>query len=311
MNIIPLVFCFDDSLELPAGVCLTSLLENANDNTFYEIFILHSDYNSFHLNRSLKQLENKYPNCRITFRSVGNSFKGAYEIRGITTAAYYRLLIPELIPEYDKIMYHDVDVIFRRDLAEVFLETDIDDFYMAGVIATESLDVEVRRKRERLGLDWLTYIQSGCIIINSKKLREDSIVNLFKNEVASSKYEYQDMDIINLVCKGKLKTMAPAFNVTVEVSQLAACHVQQPFYTQSELQIAQKIGTIHYNGAKPWREYCVNFDYWWEYYRKSIFYDPKFYFEFYFSKLNYLDELTLWKRIKVLARFFKTGGKIK
>ena len=38
---LPILFTFDQSLEMPAGVCITSLLENAAPDTFYDIFILH------------------------------------------------------------------------------------------------------------------------------------------------------------------------------------------------------------------------------------------------------------------------------
>lgn len=311
MNIIPVVFCFDDHWELPAGVCISSLLENSNEDTFYDIFILYSSDCSFHLNGNLKRLEDRYSNCKITFRSVGDSFKDAYQVRGINTTTYYRLLIPELIPEYDKIMYHDVDVIFRTDLTSIFNETDVEDFYIAGVVSSEGLDPENRLKREKLGLDWQNYFLAGDLILNSKKIRDEGIIELFKYEVANAEYEYQDMDIINLVCKGKLKRMAPSFCVTVEVSRLAANSIIQPFYSLAELEEAQNSGIIHYNGAKPWKEYCINFDYWWEYYRKSIFFESKFYFDFYYSKLDYLDGLSLWKRVKILFRFFKTGGTFK
>ena len=42
MNIVPIVFAFDNNLILPACVCISSLMMNANEDTFYDIFILHS-----------------------------------------------------------------------------------------------------------------------------------------------------------------------------------------------------------------------------------------------------------------------------
>ena len=41
MKTVPILFTFDQSLLMPAGVCLTSLLESADADTFYDIFILH------------------------------------------------------------------------------------------------------------------------------------------------------------------------------------------------------------------------------------------------------------------------------
>ena len=47
MNIIPIAFAFDEKLIRPACVCLTSLLENANADSFYNVYIIHSDRISF------------------------------------------------------------------------------------------------------------------------------------------------------------------------------------------------------------------------------------------------------------------------
>ena len=38
---LPILFTFDQSLEMPAGVCISSLLEHTAPETFYDIFILH------------------------------------------------------------------------------------------------------------------------------------------------------------------------------------------------------------------------------------------------------------------------------
>lgn len=307
MNIIPIVFCFDDNWEMPAGVCLTSLLENANQDTFYDIFILHDSTTQYIHTTRIKNFADYYSNCRITFRSVGDLFCDAFEIRGITNSTYYRLLIPELIPEYDKIMYHDVDVIFRSDLSEVFMETNMEGYYVAGVNSSGGLSEVVRSKRAKLGLDWREYILAGNIILNSKEMRKDFIVEKFKKEVANSEYEYQDMDIINLVCKGKIKRMPPVFCGTYDIFKLAANQTSQPLYTLFELKEVERHGIVHYNGPKPWNGWCPNFDIWWEYYRHSVYFDAKHYFAFYHSKVNELDRLSLWKRVKLVLRYFTTG----
>lgn len=43
MNIIPIAFAFDNNLIMPAAVAFTSLLKNAAPETFYDIYILHSE----------------------------------------------------------------------------------------------------------------------------------------------------------------------------------------------------------------------------------------------------------------------------
>ena len=80
-------------------------------------------------------------------------------------------------------------------------------------------------------------------------------------------------------------------------------------WTDEEINHALEKGIVHYNGPKPWNSWCPNFDIWWETYRKSPIFDQRKYFEFFYSKMDVLDSLTLWKRVKILARYFIVGKK--
>lgn len=113
------------------------------------------------------------------------------------------------------------------------------------------------------------------------------------------------MDVINIVCKGRIKYLPPSYCIVGTTAEILS-DINQPYFSKEEANYALKYGIIHYNGAKPWKTWCLNFDIWWEYYRKSVFYDPKFYFDYYHNKLDEYDKLPLWKRIKILLRYFKT-----
>ena len=152
------------------------------------------------------------------------------------------------------------------------------------------------------------YIQSGFILLNNKEINKDGLVASFK-EVAKRKLKYQDQDTLNIVCQGKILYLSLEYNMTDysfhylinEKSRLKS------LFTCDEIAYASQNGNLHFNGHKPWKKYSVNFDIWWEYYRKSPFFDEKFYFEFFNSKLAELDRLSLMKRIKILVRYFVHG----
>ena len=306
--IVPIAFTFDGNLIMPAGICISSLLMNADTGTFYDIYILHSEKCDFSKTK-LANIPKYYPNCKINFRIVNSEFVTAYEIRGITTTAYYRLLIPEIIPEYDKVLYSDVDVIFREDLSKYY-QVDLDGYYMAGVDNASALRPNVQKYvKEKLGIDHkYGHFYSGNLVINSKKIKEDNIIPKFR-ELARKDFHQQDMDIINIACYGKIKPLSPAFCLTNYLTEILIKRRSEmlSFFTEEEIEHALKYGIVHYNGPKPWKQFCVNFDIWWEYYRKSPFYAEKWYYDFYNSKQNALDELSLWKRIKLLARYFLYG----
>lgn len=310
MRRIPIVFTFDNNLIMPASVCISSLLMNASADTFYDIFILHSEKCDFSKSQ-LVDIPNHFSNCKITFRTVNSEFVTAYEIRGITTTAYYRLLIPDLIPEYEKILYSDVDVIFREDLSKYY-QIDLDGYYMAGVDNASALRPNVQKYiKEKLGIDHkYGHFYSGNLIINSKKIKEDNIIPQFR-ELAKRDFHQQDMDIINIACYGKIKALSPAFCLTNYLTEILVKRKSEMlnFFKEEELKHALQSGIVHYNGPKPWKQYCVNFDIWWEYYRKCPFYDETFYFDFYNKKQDELETLSLLKRIKLLIRFFIYGRK--
>ncbi|CDC64094.1 stress protein [Bacteroides sp. CAG:770] len=309
---IPVVFAFDKNLVMPACVCISSLLMNAKKDTSYDIFILHPANQSM-TQTDLVKLSEYYDNCKLTFRPVGNEFDNAFEIRGITTPAYYRLLIPEIIPEYDKIIYSDVDVIFRRDLSDLY---SID---LAGVYMAATYDVGMNLGKDGVahisatkGLVLGKYIQSGFIMLNSSKLKNDGLVIRFKEE-AKKQYKFQDQDILNVVCGKNLKVLPAEYNMTDYTFYYLNSGdelIKSGYVKEEEISEAKQYGTLHFNGHKPWESYSINFDIWWEYYRKSPFFDEKFYFDFFYRKINDYDLLPLWKRVKILLRYFVFGRRI-
>ena len=309
-HMIPIAFAFDNNLVQPALVCISSLLMNAREGVVYDIFILHSCDERLDKHR-ISTLSKKFTNCRIQYRVVDNTFDNAFQIRGITTPAYYRLLIPELIPEYDKVIYSDVDMIFRTDISELYL-IDMEDNYIA---ATRDLGLNLSKDgvdyiKSMPELDAGNYLQSGFIVLNSKKIREDSLVVEFKRH-AKRKLKFQDQDILNITCGGKVKWLSLEYNMTDYSFYYAMKERNRLYRWFDEATINRAIcnGNLHFNGHKPWKKYCVNFDIWWEYYRKSPSYNDKFYFDFYYNKLDELDQLTLMKRIKILLRYFVYGRK--
>lgn len=308
MNIVPIVFAFDNNLVKPACICISSLMMNAKEDTFYDIFILHSEKEELKT-ADLNKIPQYYPNCRIQYRKVDGTFDKSFEIRGITTPAYYRLLIPELIPEYNKILYSDVDVIFRNDLSDIY-NISLGECYFAGVRSLYHMFDDAIKYCNSTELNPRNVIYSGNLIINSKKILEDNIIPEFKKHI-HKKYKYQDMDIINIVCKDRICYLPPFYCWTNYINKFAVEDIDSilDVFSKEDIEYAKQYGIVHYNGQKPWKGYCVNFDIWWEYYRKSPFFDEKFYFDFFYSKLDELDQLSLWKRIKILVRYFVYGRK--
>ncbi len=301
MKTVPILFTFDQKLLMPAGVCLYSLLESADKDTFYDIFLLHGPGCDF---SPLNILKERFDRFSLTDMEISGEFKGAYEIRGIPETAYYRLLSPELIPQYDKLLYSDVDVIIREDLSKYY-EMDLGDHYFAAVDNCSRLRPTMQQYISGLGLDWRNnYYYSGNLVINSALIRRDKMIERFR-ELARNDYNQQDMDIINIACNQRFLPLGPVYCMTVQLYALIVNRraEMEAIYGAKALDDALDHGIVHYNGAKPWKQPCTNMDIWWAFYRRSPFFDETFCQQFWDRQLTVLERLPLLKRIKMVLRY--------
>ena len=146
--------------------------------------------------------------------------------------------------------------------------------------------------------------------MNLQKIREDNLIKEFC-ELQKKKFKFQDQDILNLTCKDAHIQIPMKYNMTDY--SFIFLNEEHPYYnrfSEQEIEEAVNKGNIHYNGHKPWIKYSINFDIWWEYYRKSPYFNRKVYHDFFYCRLNIFDQLSLWKRIKILARYFVYGKRI-
>ena len=288
--IIPVVFSTDHNFIMPTGVAILSMLNHSYDCTPY-IYIFQSNDVTVEDQEILKSIGNRF-SVPIDFISVGNTFNNCFEIRGITIATYYRLLIPWLIPEHDKVLYCDGDIIFNQSVSNIYA-FDIEDAYVAGVQTGFKRHTETGAHIERLGLDVTHYINGGVLLINSKKQRELDLKKKFMAQ-ARNKYKFQDQDIINIVCKDHIALMPRRFNTTLgTTNNLIFQREQQTLLCDDQIPVI-----IHYTSGKPWKEFTYLWILWWKTYRESPFFDPNLEFK--------IERNTLTKKITLKRTISKT-----
>lgn len=278
---IPIVFAIDNNVVMPCGITITSLLMNAKPNTCYDIYIL---CNQSKLNvEGRKKLNDAFANhsqCRLSFVDVGENYKETEGLTTghITTAAYYRLAIPVLFPQFEKMIYSDVDIIFQQDLSELY-ETSL----LKGELLAAVLDLAIDDKYyfrsdlpSKIGKSVKDYFNSGFMVLNLKQMREENIVEKF-NQHARIKYAQHDQDVLNVVCKGRVQILSLMYNFQLN-------HFSNYMWGRktTDIQFGElfKHATLHYTWKdKPWNSLeCVACDTWWHYYKMSPFYDDMVYF---------------------------------
>ena len=111
----------------------------------------------------------------IDVTQYDESIKGFKAKAHYSKEIFYKLLAANLLPQYDRIICSDVDVVFTGDFSPVYFMFPEGDFYYAGVGPVENNRMPYYEPhfspREMSILEH--EISAGFMLINLKKIRED------------------------------------------------------------------------------------------------------------------------------------------
>ena len=205
-QVINVCLACDDNYAKYAGVVIASALQNAGNDDKLAFYILDggiSDEHKSQINelKSIKQ-------CDINFVDIDetlfNEFKTIKTHSYITIVTYYRLKLPSLLPDIDKIIYFDCDFVVNHSLKELF-ETDMENCLLAGV-----QDIKEKMIKENP-----SYVNAGMLLFNLKAMRENNTEEkLFEwTREHIDTIKTGDQEILNEALKGCIKVVEPEWNV--------------------------------------------------------------------------------------------------
>ena len=280
---IPVVLASDETYALPMCVAINSIIQNAHPNTQYAFHLLLSGSISGQSRNHIMALREAYPQHNFTVHNMADRYQSEFiYIRHTSYATYYRLQLPSLLPDTEKCLYLDVDICVNGDLTELF-QTNIEEFYLAGVIAAGYLRPEERAQRAlaELEIDSLhTYVNAGVLLMNLEKMRNEGLESVFE-ELLEKRYTSQDQDILNKACYGKILVLPPRYNAMTKYS-LCSSHAYdeqeclQAAYSMEEWTAACHSPVIvHYaDRKKPWNHFDIDYAYrWWNAARSLPFFE--------------------------------------
>ncbi len=257
MNQMNIAFCINDLYTDKVAVVMTSILEN-HPETAVHFYIFSSDLSDDHFNL-LKKLAARYPHTSVQKITVSTDLFSDLKtnIDYISVETYYRYLIADSLPDLDKILYLDADLVVKRNLWD-FYNTDLTGYYVAGV---EDLFTKRQNYKPQIGLSQQEiYINAGVLLMNLDLIRSDHLGQkmIQKTKELAGKIKYQDQDVLNILCRGKIKPVDNIYNFTR--SNLHRQWIKTP-----------KACIIHYTGAqKPWNNKKVKqYRVWEKYARKT------------------------------------------
>ena len=270
-------YSLDNGYVFPTLVAMTSLTENAAKKTFYDIYVMigtgFTDENKKIL---LSVEENHKEHCKIYFIDMADKFSNLESNKKITTPTYYRLELPSLLPDVNRIIWMDGDTAVFEDLTEL-ITLDMKHYYIMGFL--DSLPNAI----ERFGVKNATVLCAGVLLFDLDALRKNHMQEKMYQFISENvgKLNQHDQTVINVVCQNNIGPLPPKYGIwCFEAEKYAVKHNerQRPWlkYNKEEFVHAYYHPAIlHYVWPKPfWKRQKPVFNKeWWDYARISGYYN--------------------------------------
>jgi lipopolysaccharide biosynthesis glycosyltransferase len=248
----------DDGFARPLAVAGRSLIANLGPDVRLELYVL--DLGLSTASKSAVEKSFVSPQVSLEFIDAVGTVDGLPippVMEPITTATYARLLVPELLPGIDRVVYLDSDIVVRRCIADLF-EADLSGNVALAVPDAVSTHVsappwglanwfEVGRNAADLNFN------AGVLVMDLTIWRRERIGQRALDFIKSDQFwRVVDQEAINLVVGLRIGALDPRWNQQSGVykDELA---LFLP-YPRSEVErLRQDPWIVHFTGdTKPW-----------------------------------------------------------
>lgn len=236
-----IVFAINDGYAWQLCVTVASVLENNQNVRFV---VLANDLTDAS-KQKIEAIVSKYPNAAVKFVRPDKELFANLKLNmdHISIETYFRYVIPDILPDEDRCLYLDADLVVNANL-DSFYNLDLGTNYCAGVA---DIGPEIAVHKPTIGFaDSDMYINAGVLLMNLRQMRKDNIVaQLFKNNLdLADQIYYQDQDIINITLRGRIVPADCIYNFETNLSKN---HPTKRWQAK----------IIHYTGSvKPWHKSC-------------------------------------------------------
>ena len=290
MNKIPIYFTFDNKYVVPAAVAFYSLLSHTKEDVCYDLYVLHEDITQEN-EQLLQEIVTRFSGACLTFVNTegflkeewekGN-FEGHQKRGQFTRDTVMRCFGSKFLPQYDKIIYSDVDVIFVDDVSELY-NVNLDGKYVAAV--KDALMAYEANELSHLPTNYYeklkdTYFGGGIFVLNADLIRHDNLEKemiriIMDNSIPK---RWLDQDILNIACKNKVEYLSLSYvSLPYLIDWLKNPNFSSHYSKEELWNSILKPKIIHFAGVKPWRDNTSYSGLWWSYWhylnlpRTSIF----------------------------------------
>lgn len=177
-----------------------------------------------------------------------------------TPGTLLRLALPDILPDVEKVIYLDCDMVVTTDLKELW-DVDLKDYPLAACPDSSLSLFDWKRKKyyNKINLSYENYFCAGTLILNLKKIREmhvSFVTDVFQFFYKHQDLPYLDQDLLNFYFGDNYLKLDCKYNI----------------YSSEQDSINRAgDGIIHYaSSGKPWKCYIGEIDdYYWKYFMET------------------------------------------
>lgn len=289
---VSLVFAANDYYAPYLSTLFASILEHGDRNRTYEFIVLSEDFENRHAKMLEQQMEGR--NAQLVMLDVSSAmapYEGKLRTWGhFKRETYFRLLLPQLLPQHHKVLYLDADMVCLHDVAELF-DTNVEECLIAackdpdttGIYNGISIDVGQPNKRDYMDnvlkiRNPYDYFQAGVILFNLDAWRASIDVDQVFAFAQSQDWQLLDQDVLNYFCQERVRFVSMAWNVMFDNGGFRIRDIisnTTPELFEEYLAARESPRIVHYAGPiKPWHDpECDYAEHFWRFARMSPLYE--------------------------------------
>lgn len=276
---IPIVFCFNNKYVIPAAVTFYSLLEHANPEYNYRLHVLHSNVtqeNQIKLNKTVDRFDHCSAIEFLQMSRLDQIWSKIVRKAHFSKEAIYKYIFGSIFPNYDKVVFSDVDVVYLDDISDSYHCISNDD-YLAAVRPVSKILTFMERYKTLFSEEEIKILSgfcSGYLVMNLNKMRliENQMLEFIDKE--GHRLVQPGQDLLNLFCHTNVHLLPLRYLVCSYTWELYQNDLKDDYYSEEEIQTAMNSPVqLHYaTGIKPWDNPCsTKANEWYKYLVKTPF----------------------------------------
>lgn len=257
-SVIPVVCGADDQYAMPLAVMVCSILANLGRSRKLLLYVVDGGIKEQNKQRIIQSINPEQ--CTIEWLKPSNdALEGLKLTQHFSSAIYYRLLIPELLPQsFNRAIYLDCDLVVNVDLGALW-DIDIGEHYLLAALDTHfPYASSVLLNSESLNLlPDCKYLNSGVLVVNLKKWRSEQISSKVIRYIDQhpDNIRFPDQDGLNIVLADQWGELDLRWNQTPFIHDYPSWS-DSPFDQETYNNVINDPWIIHFASKfKPWNTY--------------------------------------------------------